>query len=191
MSDLAWNRHMKCDRAGQRDTKRGDRKDCAPWQCVESKSCQVPARRAEEGDSGVRWYQEPWQLRRQVGQFGKEGAVGELSVLYPPSLIDAGQVPALLSSRGGLQVVLFFFPFDWLRSLIPSNLAFLPPYMRNDATFFSKGMSLKLILNKTRVPCSSRLPLQMMNKVFIWADNNVFFECHKKTGQWELRKQSG
>ena len=72
----------------------------------------MPARRAEEGDRGVRWYQEPWQLRRQVGQFGKVGAVGELSVLYPPSLIDAGQVPALLSSRGGLQVVLFLFPFD-------------------------------------------------------------------------------
>lgn len=44
------------------------------------------------------------------GAVWKEGAVCELSVLYPPSLTDAGQVPALLSGRGGLQVVLFFPP---------------------------------------------------------------------------------
>ena len=43
------------------------------------------------------------------GAVWKEEAVCELSVLYPPSLTDTGQVPALLSGRGGLQVVLFFF----------------------------------------------------------------------------------
>lgn len=52
-----------------------------------------------------------------MGQFGKEGTVCELSVLHPPRLINAGQVPALLISKVGLQVVLgfflfFFFAFD-------------------------------------------------------------------------------
>lgn len=59
----------------------------------------------------MRFCWELWQSWRQVGQFGKEGTVCELSVLHPPRLINAGQVPALLISKVGLQVVLGFWVF--------------------------------------------------------------------------------
>lgn len=71
--------------------------------------------------------------------------MGELSVLHPLHLIDAGQMPDLLISRARLQVVLSVV-LDWFTP-IPSNLAFLPHSVRNDDTCSNK-MSFKVILNK-------------------------------------------
>lgn len=55
VSDLAWNRHMKCDRAGQRNTREGTGRTVLPdsvWRAVMPSACS----RAEEGDRGIRWY---------------------------------------------------------------------------------------------------------------------------------------
>lgn len=98
---------------------------------------------AKDRDRSVKFCSETRQLQRQLGaQFRKEGTVCELSVLHLPLLISAGQVPALLTSRGGLQVFLFFNPLLTSLSLVPSNLAFMLFQRRKDATF-SNRMSFR------------------------------------------------